>query len=518
MPPRRDPVARGSAAGAGATDRVVMLVDNDVVRDSRVQKQARSMAEAGWDVVLLGKAPGKAAGKAPASAAAQGARKGAAGKNAAPRRWRIGEARVRLLTVPTDGVFRPGDLTRARWRDPLAYPRLRDARARAGSPSRLVALRVRRTERLVEKRRTGAGRLDRVRVALLRRALGDRAWRRLDPHILDFDAAYGPVIDELRPALIHANDFRMLGVGARAVERARAEGRDVTLVWDAHEFLPGAKPWNDQPHWHLAQVLHERQYARSADAVVTVSDELAELLQHEHHLPRVPTTVLNAPYRADDAVDAPSLREVVGARPGQRVLVYSGVAAPQRGLDTMVEALPRLPEDVLCAFVVASAETEHVRALQAKADRLGVADRVRTAPYVPFDQVVPYLASADVGVIPIHHWPNHEIALITKFFEYSHARLPLLVSDVRAMSAAVRRTGQGEVFTAEDVDSFVAAARRLLADPQRYRAAYDDPALLEGWTWEAQARRLDAVYRDVLAGREPGSSLERPTPQTPGRT
>ena len=41
---------------------------------------------------------------------------------------------------------------------------------------------------------------------------------------------------------------------------------------------------------------------------------------------------------------------------------------------------------------------------------------------------------ADLGVIPIHHWPNHEIALITKFFEYSHARLPIVVSDVRTMA------------------------------------------------------------------------------------
>ena len=34
--------------------RVVMLVDNGVQGDSRVQKTARSAAEAGWDVVLLG--------------------------------------------------------------------------------------------------------------------------------------------------------------------------------------------------------------------------------------------------------------------------------------------------------------------------------------------------------------------------------------------------------------------------------------------------------------------------------
>jgi hypothetical protein len=40
---------------AGTRGRIVMLVDNGVTADSRVQKQARSTAEAGWDVVLVGR-------------------------------------------------------------------------------------------------------------------------------------------------------------------------------------------------------------------------------------------------------------------------------------------------------------------------------------------------------------------------------------------------------------------------------------------------------------------------------
>ncbi len=65
-----------------------MLVDNVVEGDSRVQKQARSAAERGWDVILLGKSPDKK-----------------------PHRWKVGEARVRLVPVPTP-------LTRIRLRPP----------------------------------------------------------------------------------------------------------------------------------------------------------------------------------------------------------------------------------------------------------------------------------------------------------------------------------------------------------------------------------------------------------------
>jgi glycosyltransferase involved in cell wall biosynthesis len=179
------------------------------------------------------------------------------------------------------------------------------------------------------------------------------------------------------------------------------------------------------------------------------------------------------------------------------LMVYSGAAAAQRGLDIMVEALPQL-DGVHTGFVVAQPPTRFVRRLVNRANELGVADRVHLLPYVPVEQVVPYLAGADIGVIPIHHYPNHEIALITKFFEYAHARLPMIVSDVRTMAATTREIGQGEVFRAGDLEDFLRAVKAILADPKRYRAAYDRPGLLEEWTWEQQAVVLDGVYERLM--------------------
>jgi len=491
--------------------RVVMLVDNDVERDSRVQKQARSMADLGWDVILLGRA--QAGG---------------------PGRWKLGDATVRLLPVPVHLGLRPNDLTRARLRAPLAYPirsladrrrqvvkawradlrvrviaargpghqvgraRLFPLRAAAAVLGRWVELRATSTQKLAERRGRGDTAIDRFTTAFWQRTMGDRAWRRLDPNLWDYELAYGPVIDRLGADLIHANDFRMLGVAARAVTRAREHGREVKLVWDAHEFLPGIKPWNDHPRWHPAQVAHEREYAGAADAVVTVSEELADLLRETHSLRSRPTVVLNTPYdlHPEDAAKAPSIRTICEVGPDVPIMVYSGAAGTQRGLDIMIEALPQL-DDVICALVVARPEREYVRSLVARAKKLGVSDRLRLLPYVPFDQVVPFLSSADVGVIPIHHWPNHEIALITKFFEYSHARLPLVVSDVRAMADMTRSTGQGEVFEADNLPDFVTAVRKVLENPAEYRKAYT-PDLLHLWTWEAQAEILDGVYEGLL--------------------
>jgi glycosyltransferase involved in cell wall biosynthesis len=154
------------------------------------------------------------------------------------------------------------------------------------------------------------------------------------------------------------------------------------------------------------------------------------------------------------------------------------------------------------ALVVADPSAPYVRRLFAAAVRFGAGDRLHVLPYVPYDEVVAFVSAADVGVIPIHHWPNHELSLITKFFEYSHARLPIVVSDVRTMAETVRATGQGEVFRAGDVADFVRAIESVLADPRRYRAAYDKPdSPLPMWTWQTQADTLDSIYQQLVPDR-----------------
>jgi glycogen synthase len=523
----------GIAAGRrGARGMVVMLVDNDVSADSRVQKQARSAAEAGWDVVLLGKSP-----------------------DAEEHTWLLGDATVRLLAV-SRALSKPRhEFRRALLRRPLAYgpgrlagyrrqlvkarrsdlQQRRAVLAAGGSARRSswavawerlllrpatvtnkvmrrwVDLRYRHTESLRDARATMGGPLDRFTTAFWLATMGDRAWRRLDPHLWDYEIAFGKVIDGLAPDLIHANDFRMLGVGARAALRGREGGRPVKLVWDAHEFLPGIKPWVAQHRWHPAQRAHEHEYAPFADAVVTVSETLADLLVAEHGLTAHPTVVLNTPSafaQPPDAPPVPDLRGLCGIGSAVPLAVFSGAAAPQRGLDIMIESLPRVP-GLHVALVVRRPESPYVAGLLATATELGVAERVHVLPYVTHDQVASFLSSADIGVIPIHHWPNHEIALITKFFEYSHARLPIVVSDVKTMAAKTRETGQGEVFRAEDIDDYVRAVRAVLADPARYRDAYDAPGLLDGWTWEAQAAVLDGVYSRLLRDRLPDDQPER---------
>jgi glycosyltransferase involved in cell wall biosynthesis len=499
-----------------------MIVDNGVVGDSRVQKAARSAADAGWDVVLLGVLGGLS-----------------------PRHtWHIGDAEVRLLRVSRGLGRHPSQFQRSFLRRPLAYPpghhggyRVQLAKAwKAAVFERWTALEVARSAgggrlrelagkgvllpaRVVTKAlgrwtRFRAGELRRLRraqqnpdswltklsISFWRTVRGKRSWRRLDRGLWDYELAFGPVINQLQPDVIHAHDFRMLGVGARAAMRARVAGRRTRLLWDAHEFVAGINGRADNPRWLPAQVAYVEEYAPYADAVVTVSDSLADVLQQTHGLRERPSVVLNAPMgspiEAGPTAPPPALRTLCGVGAHTPLLVYSGAVNPVRGVDVMVEALPSLPDVHVALVALAPGATGNptLDQLRARAAKLGVAERVHLLGYVPHWQVTQFLAAADAGVIPIHHKTNHELALITKFLEYSHARLPIVVSDVRTMAATTRATGQGEVFRAGDVEDYARAVKAVLGEPARYRAAYESPGLLKSWTWEAQAEILEATY------------------------
>jgi glycogen synthase len=484
--------------------KVVMLVANGVVGDSRVQKIAWSMAAAGYAVTLVGRS-----------------------LTEERQRFRLGSADVVLVPVPKTVSGYEGARLRGGDRAKRLRAEYRDARA--GLAERDVASGRRRSSASAQVRHwlaTNPG-TDNVVASLGRGPVGGTAhkvvgstlglvdqyggWRWFNPWFADLELALAPVVAELEPDLIHAHDFHMVGIGARlaaTLSTGRPE-RPVRWIYDAHEYLRGIEvPAATDVRLRMRRRMLigvEREYIGRADAVVTVSEGIATKLESDHGLSTRPQVILNAPVIKLAPVDGigRSLRTDCGLAEDVPLLLYSGGMSPRRGVATAIEALTELPGAHLA--LIAREDDPDVPALRQRAIDLEVADRLHVVPYVPVDQVVPYISSATIGLIPILHLPNHELSLITKYFEYLHAALPIVTSDVREMAAETRRLGVGEVFVAGNPSSLAQAVRTALDAPAKYRAVYqglDDPRPASSWA--GQAAKLDALYREIL-GRQPGA-------------
>ena len=327
----------------------------------------------------------------------------------------------------------------------------------------------------------------------IKRKIENRIIKKLNPPIPNLHrsvAAITPVALEFLPDVIHAHDYTALPIAGAMIEKLKKAGHDCKLVYDAHEYVPGVAHLNKP----LRRVYtnKERYFAARSAAILSVSEGMNELLIPHLGISSTPDIVANDPLFEGQQPAKRDLRTDCKIDASTPLLVYSGAVAPQRGVGDVLNALRNMP-GVHLALIANPKNATVIKYVEVHAD---IADRFHVLPYVPNAELVSYISTADVGLIPIHHKLNHEISLITKFGEYMQARLPIVVSDVRTMSAEVRRLGNGEVFIAQDAADFARAVNAVLAAKAKYVDVYTSEVLSQR-SWEQQAEHLVAIYNKI---------------------
>jgi len=302
-----------------------------------------------------------------------------------------------------------------------------------------------------------------------------------------------PEIIALRPDLLHSHDMIGLKIGVSAARAMQAAGRNIPWVHDLHEFVAGLR--GELAESYMPVCLEwEREFLHKADHLFTVSDALADEIKSRYLLPEAPTVTFNTPNMSAFSDSGPDVRSALGLPKEAPLVVFVGGATPLRGCDTIVEAVASL-ENVHLAMV---SQGKYVNELAAKAAEMGMGERFHVHPYVPSDQVTSFIRTADVGIHGLVHYPNAEVAMPNKMFEYLHAGLPLVVSDVASMRCFVEENGIGRSFQAGDAGSCAEAIRFTLANNTELRRHISSP-LKEKYSWEEQERKIQAIYEQLLS-------------------
>lgn len=306
------------------------------------------------------------------------------------------------------------------------------------------------------------------------------------------------VLQDFRPHVLHTHDMIGLAVGD-------AVGREVMSpstrwVHDIHEYVAGLTELHESTRQFFYSV--EKRCIQNPDVLTCVSPALADILQQDHRLREAPRLVLNAPRASDfDPAFSSDIRSAVGVCAGVPLLVYSGGVKPIRGIDILVRALPNIPDAHLA--IITNARGDYRNQLIALAQELRVRDRVHFHEYVRFMNVTSFLRTASLGVHPIKRYPNAEIALPNKLFEYIHAGISCLVSDNTAMREFVTAHACGGVFAADDAVALADEARTLLSNCQ----GTDLRLVADQYSWERQEETLAQIYSELHSG---GGRVHRP--------
>ena len=298
----------------------------------------------------------------------------------------------------------------------------------------------------------------------------------------------------LHPDLVHANDLPALPLGFLI---ARSTG--AKLLYDSHELWADSSHRLLVPRWLFRSMRWtERFFARRADAVITVSEGIADYMAKDMDIIK-PSVVRNVPMASDErGIDKHALRGALSISADVPLVLYQGRMAKGRDLITLVKAMGRIKHAT--GVLVFLGDGPLVPILETVSHEMGIQERVFFLPAVPPSELHRWTQEATLGICAMEaNCSSHRLSLPNKLFEYIQAGIPVLVSDLPEMRCVVSRYGVGEVYEGGDVAQLANKIDRILCKPalrEKYRQAAQIAAKTLHWGVEKET--LMSVYQKLL--------------------
>jgi glycosyltransferase involved in cell wall biosynthesis len=195
--------------------------------------------------------------------------------------------------------------------------------------------------------------------------------------------------------------------------------------------------------------------------------------------------------------DREAMRLEMGLAPEDIAVLSVARLAPEKGLDTLVDAIAAAADRRLVLVLAGSgAERE---TLQARATRLGV--RLIILPDIPWERIVERFVIADIFALLSRHEPWGVVVN-----EAAACGLPLVLSDRVGAAFDLLDDGvNGRLVPVDDARATAEAIRWLAADPStRHAAGAASRELMKAWGYEPSIENLIQAGR--LLARSPGSA------------
>jgi glycosyltransferase involved in cell wall biosynthesis len=299
-------------------------------------------------------------------------------------------------------------------------------------------------------------------------------------------------------AIVHAHDLSILNVGIALKNHFGSR-----LVFDAHEVYGLQYRRADPVRYYYN--LKERYLAGLSDAVITVNKDCVDLIRQN-------VGDLNLRYfEVSNAVDLPKdfaqkriakrgiLRRYAGLSESDQVLIFTGGINKLRKVHLLIEAMKQVDSRIHLFLMPLPFQVKEFREL---AKLHGVDSRVHFGPFVDSEEVLYWIADADVGIMP--YQPVAESIAFSspnKMFEFIACGLPMIGSrGLKNVRYAIETHRAGVCLNLVHVDDYARAIDEMF-DPKlggfkRFVPAIE--SMQAEYSWATQVPSLLACYRMIL--------------------
>lgn len=288
-----------------------------------------------------------------------------------------------------------------------------------------------------------------------------------------------------RPDVVYANDLDTLTVGYFVSKICKAK-----LIFDSHElWFYGSKYLNSskirQSMWRFLQ----KKLIHKPDAVIVTTDTRAEYLEKQYGLEKV-YTIRNCSHYKE--IQPTSLfRDEFKIQQDIPILVYHGRIAEIRGIFTIVDAVKGI-ENIAVVFMGLGSDIVNLKEYIIEND---LEDRMFVKDAVSPDEVLNYIASADVGIQLFHYTFNHYTVISNKLLECIMAGLAIVANNYPEMKKIVMNEKLGEVVDYRNIDEIRYAINNVIKKENLEKYKNNSKNIRVKYSWEVDENELLEIVK-----------------------
>lgn len=271
--------------------------------------------------------------------------------------------------------------------------------------------------------------------------------------------------------------------------------KGVELVYDTHELFCEVPELQSNPTKKNIWKKLERWIFPKLKHVFTVNDSIAKIYNEEYNVEvRV---VRNIPLLASQAAVPAATKEQLGIPDGKKIIILQGAGINiDRGAEEAVEAMKYVDNALL--LIIGSGDVMAV--LKKLVDEHKLNKKVKFIGRVPFEKLVQYTRHGDLGLtLDKDTNINYRYSLPNKLFDYIHAGVPVLSSELTEVKKIIDEYAVGTCIHSHDPkhiaekinDVFIDGSRLLLWKKNTKIAS-------EKLNWEIEEKQLIKVYSEFL--------------------
>jgi len=287
---------------------------------------------------------------------------------------------------------------------------------------------------------------------------------------------------------IHANDLDTL-LPAWLVSRLR----NMELVYDTHEYFLGVPEIQKRPIVKKVWGMIESFIFPRLKSVITVNQSIAGLYEKEYGVKL--SVVRNIPQKQAGAIQAVE-RESIGVKDSDFLLILQGAGINvDRGAEEAVQMM-RYLDDVKLIIAGSGDVIDQLRQLS---QNEGIRGKVIFLPKMKYSELMRVTASCNLGLtLDKDSNINYRFSLPNKLFDYMHAGIPVLASNLPEVSRVIHEFGFGIITNTHEPEAMARMIKEL-KDNKELIAQMRQACVraTDQLNWQNEAKILSLFYPSV---------------------